>query len=75
MFFVLLGNMCFSPLYTHTHTHTQTYAVDNEVNKHLLSPENILHAVLSSLHNVIVTSYLLHVNQAFHMCSIESPQK
>ena len=57
------------------HTHTKTYALDNDVNKHLLSPENILHTVLSSLHNVIVTSYLLRVNQAFHMCSIESPQK
>ena len=67
--------MCFSPLlhtHTHTHTHTKTYTVDNEVNKYLLSPENILYSVLSSLHNVIVTSYLLHVYQAFNPHKNES---
>lgn len=65
LFSMLLGNMYFS-LLSYKHIHRQAYAIDNKVNRNLLSTKNVLHIVLSSLNNVIVNSYLPHVYQAFH---------
>lgn len=58
--------------YKHTRARMHAQWMMNEVNQNLLK---MYYYTLSSLNNVLVNSYRLHIYQAFHVYYVSSPQR